>query len=230
MKIYSHRGESKYAPENTLKAFYLADILKVDGIECDIRKTKDDVIVVIHDMTVNRTSDGFGFIKDINYHDLLKYNFGRKNDFEKIITLEEYLDYFSKKNMMLFIEIKEDGYEKDIINIIKRYKNDNITLISFDYHALINIRKITKSIKTGWIVFNYNKGINSKAKEISIDNIICPSIRLTKEKVDEMKKNNFIVTAWSLINIKELDKLKSNGVDNVIYSSGYQAKKYLGDL
>ena len=70
MIIYSHRGESKFQPENTMPAFYLAYLLNDDGIECDIRKTKDDVIVIIHDMTINRTSDKVGFIKNMTYDEL----------------------------------------------------------------------------------------------------------------------------------------------------------------
>ena len=56
MKVYSHRGESKFACENTMTAFYLAALVGSDGIETDVRKTKDDVLVLIHDKTIDRTS------------------------------------------------------------------------------------------------------------------------------------------------------------------------------
>lgn len=230
MKIYSHRGESLLAKENTLKAFYLADILKSDGIECDIRKTNDNVLVIIHDMSINRTSNGFGFVKNIDYNDLLKYNFGEKNNFEKIITLDEFLNIFSKKNLSLFIEVKESGYEENIVNVVKKYSSNKITLISFNYYILSNIRKISKDIKIGWIIFDYNKIISNKAKEININNLIVPSLFLTKERVNLIKQNGFIVSAWAITNIKELKKLNELGVDNIIYDSAYKAKKYLGEL
>lgn len=230
MKIYSHRGESLLAKENTLKAFYLADILKSDGIECDIRKTNDNELVIIHDMSINRTSNGFGFVKNIDYNDLLKFNFGEKNNFEKIITLDEFLNIFSKKNLSLFIEVKESGYEENIINVLKKYNLNNITLISFSYKVISNIRNISKNIKVGWIIFDYNKKINNKAKEINIDNLIIPSLFITKERVNLIKQNGFRVSVWAITNITEVKKLKEIGVDNIIYDSAYKAKKYLGEL
>lgn len=230
MKIYTHRGESNFASENTLKSFYLADFLEDDGIECDIRRTKDGVIVINHDMTINRTSNGIGLLKDINYYELIKYNFGTKKNFERIITLDEYLYLFSKKNILMYIEIKEEGYEEDIVNIIKRYISDKITLISFNYNILKNIRKINNEIKLAWLVFDFNKSIEIKSKEINLNEILCPSLCLNKKKIKEIKDNNFKVGAWSVMNIKELDKLKSIGVDDIIWNSGYLGKKYLGEI
>ena len=74
--IYSHRGESKYAPENTMSAFFLAYLLNSDGIECDIRRSKDGQLVIIHDKTINRTSNGRGRVDNYTIDELRKYNFG----------------------------------------------------------------------------------------------------------------------------------------------------------
>ena len=79
MKIISHRGESKYAPENTMSAFFLADLINSDGIECDIRKTKDDELVLIHDKTIDRTSTSKGKVSDYTYNELLDKDFGNKH-------------------------------------------------------------------------------------------------------------------------------------------------------
>ena len=59
-KIFAHRGASGYAPENTLEAFALAMDIGADGIELDVQMTKDGEVVVIHDETINRVSDGKG--------------------------------------------------------------------------------------------------------------------------------------------------------------------------
>ncbi len=62
--IWAHRGASAYAPENTMEAFKLAIKQEVDGIELDVQLTKDGVVVVIHDETIDRVSDNKGFVKD----------------------------------------------------------------------------------------------------------------------------------------------------------------------
>ena len=65
MKVQAHRGASGYAPENTLPAFQLAVDMGADGIECDIHQTKDGVLVVCHDDTIQRTSTGSGKISEL---------------------------------------------------------------------------------------------------------------------------------------------------------------------
>ena len=63
-KIFAHRGASRYAPENTLPAFALAAEQGADGVELDVHLTRDDQLVVIHDETLERTTDGAGWVKD----------------------------------------------------------------------------------------------------------------------------------------------------------------------
>ena len=66
-KIFAHRGASGYAPENTLEAFALGRDIGADGIELDVQMTKDGEVVVIHDETINRVSDGKGRVKIIRW-------------------------------------------------------------------------------------------------------------------------------------------------------------------
>ena len=63
-KIWAHRGASGYVPENTLEAFRRAAEMKADGVELDVQMSKDGELVVIHDETVDRVSDGKGYVKD----------------------------------------------------------------------------------------------------------------------------------------------------------------------
>ena len=96
MKVYSHRGESKYAPENTMSAYYLAYLVGSDGIETDLRKTKDDVLVLIHDKSVDRTSNYSGKVADYTFDELLNIDFGDEYyKVEKIFRLTEFLKNFS---------------------------------------------------------------------------------------------------------------------------------------
>ena len=88
MKIIAHRGlHNKFIKENTMDAFLNAVNNNYDGIELDIRYTKDKKIVVLHDSFINRTSNGKGKVNSYTYKELLKYNFGSKNKKAKIPKL-----------------------------------------------------------------------------------------------------------------------------------------------
>ena len=98
--VWGHRGASGYAPENTIPAFEKAVELGADGIELDVQLTKDGELVVIHDETIDRVSDGSGWGKDFTYAKLIKHNFNRTHpeyEHAQIPTLEETL--MRKKNL-----------------------------------------------------------------------------------------------------------------------------------
>lgn len=63
-KVWAHRGASAYAPENTLEAFRLGAEQGADGVELDVQLSKDGQLVVIHDETIDRVSDGHGYVRD----------------------------------------------------------------------------------------------------------------------------------------------------------------------
>lgn len=98
----AHRGASGYAPENTLAAFKKALEFDIDVIELDVHLTKDNHLVVIHDKTVNRTTDGKGKVADKTLAELQKLDAGNG---EKIPTLQEVLDLVNRK-ALVSIEIK----------------------------------------------------------------------------------------------------------------------------
>ena len=76
---YAHRGASEYAPENTLSSFYLGMIQGANGIETDVHRTKDGVLVLFHDDTLDRVSDGVGKISDYTFEELRKVKISRLN-------------------------------------------------------------------------------------------------------------------------------------------------------
>ena len=230
MKIYSHRGESKYAPENTMSAFYLSNLLNSDGIECDIRKTKDNELIIIHDKTINRTSNSFGNISDYTYEQLLNFNFGNKYfNNEKIVKLDDFLKYFSDNNINIFLEIKEEEYEKSIYDIVSKYNLKNITLISFKYNILKKIFKISTDIKIGWLVYDINISIIKKMNEIKINDLLCLSISINKNDIKLTNEYNIRLIAWGIKNKTELKRLHEIGIKEIIYDSYYDAKKVLNN-
>jgi len=124
--VLAHRGGSRLAPEHTMVAFEKAQSLGVDGFEIDIRLTKDEEIVVFHDETVDRTSDGTGSVKDFTLEELKQLNFGYqfedldgnfpyKEDKAEIVSLRELLEIFP--NMYINMDIKDhpDTYEGSLM-------------------------------------------------------------------------------------------------------------------
>lgn len=224
MKIISHRGESKYAPENTMSAFYLAEHINADGIECDIRKTKDNKLVLIHDKTINRTSNGKGEVSNYTYDELLNFNFG---DNEKIVKLTDFLNYFSKKNLKIYLEVKESGYERLIYDQISKYNLDNITLISFKYEILEKFRIISDKIKLGWLVYDINNKVIQDSIKINLNEILVNSISIEKQEITKLHQKNIEVACWGIKNKTELKRILKLKIDTIIYDSAYDAKKVL---
>ncbi|MED3660292.1 glycerophosphodiester phosphodiesterase [Ureibacillus sp. FSL K6-8385] len=124
--VLAHRGGAKLAPEHTMIAFEKAFEFGVDGFEIDVRLTKDEEIVVIHDETIDRTSDGMGSVKDFTLEELRNFNFAfhfkdgegnypYRNQKAEIVTLKELFEKFP--NMYINIDIKDspETYEGSLM-------------------------------------------------------------------------------------------------------------------
>jgi glycerophosphoryl diester phosphodiesterase len=149
-KIWAHRGASAYAPENTLPAFELAIAQGAEGVEFDVQLSADNELVVIHDETLERTTDGAGFVKD---HDLktlkrLKANAGRERMRAQIPTLAEVLHLLAPTQLDINIELKTSiidyaGIEEltlelvDTLGLAKR-----VVLSSFNHYTLHRAQKL----------------------------------------------------------------------------------------
>ena len=155
LKIISHRGSnvSNYKPNSKQALLTALSLEFIDGIEFDVRITKDKEIVIIHDPIINLVSDGSGIVKKMKYKKMLKYNFGTKEVPSKICTLKELLDDIDN-NKIIIIELKEESnnYKQfvDIVySIIKNY-NLKIYIASFNYDLIKYFS--TKYNKCGLII------------------------------------------------------------------------------
>lgn len=165
--ILAHRGASAYAPENTIAAFRLAHELGADGIELDVQLTRDKIPVVIHDDTVERTTNGKGRVCDLTIAEISSLDAGtwKTNDYagEPIPTLAQVLDSLSDwlrpigraSPCLLNVELKTeylltDGLEQQVLNVIARYGLQNrILLSSFSPLSLHRARAINRDIPRG---------------------------------------------------------------------------------
>lgn len=218
---YAHRGASAYAPENTMAAFKKAFQIGANGIELDLQKTKDGKIVIFHDNKIDKKSNGTGKISDYTYKELLEFDFGSwfSNEFEneKIVLFEDFMKEVSDKNLILAIELKEEGIEKETLEIINEYYDkDNIFITSFIYNALSNVRKLDKNIKIGWLI---KEEINQKniLEFIKISgNQICPPANLVSDDgIKLARKNNLSVRLWGVSNEEIMNKVFNLDIDGM---------------
>ena len=140
-KIISHRGRtSKKSIDNTIQSVTNAIDLEVDMVEVDVRKTKDSQIICFHDSDIEGV-----LIKDLNYSDIIKIN-------AQIPTLEQIL-WSSKGKIGMEVELKESGYEADVITMVLDYFNyDEFVIKSFNYLTIKNVKEIDKKVYTGLLL------------------------------------------------------------------------------
>ena len=147
--IWAHRGASAYAPENTIPAFEQAIEMGADGVEFDVQRTSDGQLVVIHDETINRTSNGFGRVVDLTLEQLRLCNFS--NGFVghrkvQIPTLREALDLLGPTGLRINIELKNSvelypGMESEALDIVQEAGLlDRVLFSSFNHFSLANLR------------------------------------------------------------------------------------------
>jgi glycerophosphoryl diester phosphodiesterase len=155
----AHRGASGYAPENTLAAIRLAMEMGAEMCELDLQQTADDHLVVMHDDTLDRTTNGKGNLWEMTLAELQQYDAGSWFDprfaGEKLPTLEQVITLVRGK-MKLNIEMKIHGHEREveqlIVDTLRREKFENECVItSFDREVVNGIKSLRPELKVGYI-------------------------------------------------------------------------------
>ncbi len=156
--VWAHRGASEYAPENTLPSFELAAEMGADGVELDVQLTKDGELVVAHDESLERVSNGTGYLKDHTFAELRGLNFNRVHpEYEKaqIPTLEEVYDLLKPTGLTVNVELKTGifwyrGIEKKVLDLTARKgMEDRVIYSSFNHYTLRHMRAEKNDIQTG---------------------------------------------------------------------------------
>lgn len=210
--IISHRGASAYLPENTLSSFRKAIEMGADLLELDVRKTKDDRLVVIHDNKIDRTTNGLGPVRDKTLEELREYNAGSG---EKIPVLEE---VFSLDNgdIGFAIELKEERTEDQVIEMIREYGITNrVFLLSFRKKVIKYIKTLAPEIRTALISF-LPFGVVGKGIECSTDAIGVSKFFINRRLVEEAHNNGLHIFAWTVDDPARCRELKGLGVNGVV--------------
>lgn len=222
---FAHRGASSLYPENTILAFKEAINLGCDGIELDVHKSKDNVLVVIHDEDIKRTHKGKGLVKDYTAEELKGFQC-RKKEFEnnelcRIPTLEEVILLIVDSNIVLNIELKTDvihydKIEEEVINLVKKYGLKNRVLISsFNHKSLEICKSIDSEIQVGVLYSKKIKNVIEYAKSLKV-NAIHPKLTLiSKEIIDEAHNNGIKVNVYTVNKESLMKKLIDFNADGI---------------
>lgn len=157
--IFGHRGYSGVAPENTMAAFEQAFIAGAQGIELDVHLTKEGELVVCHDETLDRTTDGSGLVEEKSLSELKKLDAGSwyGEDFkaQAIPTLREVLTLVVGKPYLVNIELKNsliwyEGIEEKVVGLVQEMRlTEQVIISSFNHNSLVKVRQLDSTIKTG---------------------------------------------------------------------------------
>lgn len=206
-----HRGARAYEPENTLRSFKKAMQLGVDAVELDVRRTRDNEIVVIHDAEVDRTTNGKGLVSQLTLKEIKQFDTEKG---EKIPTLQEVLDFLDKKVKVL-IELKETGLENMLINLIQeKGLEDHVIIISFLEEALRRVRNLNSEVETGLIYVKHKNPIKTAIKLRA--NYLLPLYRFTHAaNIQKAHENGLKVIVWTINNQKAVLEYVKKGVDGI---------------
>ena len=215
-----HRGACGYAPENTLKSFQRAIDLGVDMIELDVQLCKSGELIVMHDDTVNRTTDGSGFVKKIKLKNLKKLDAGEE---ERIPTLEEILNLVDRR-VKVNIELKGPKTAKPVMKLIeeyvkkKRWNLDDFIISSFSRRELKKARSINPLIQIGFLISRFQLLDHwwlSFAKKIRA-NFIGPSLKIiSKRLIRKAHKQGLRVYIWTVNESKDIERMRKWEADGV---------------
>lgn len=225
-EIFAHRGASGYAPENTLEAFRLAMEQGADGMELDVHLTKDGEVVVIHDETLDRTSNGHGNVRDYTLEELKKFSF--HNHMEKyqgvqIPTLKEALNLVKNSRIKVNIELKTgiywyEGIEEKTMDIVKTIgMEDRVIYSSFNHYSIQKVLEQNSDAETAYLFSDVPLNMEKYAKDTGVKGLH-PAVYHLKmaDFLETYMKSGLKVRVWTVNNKEDMKMFIDAGVDAII--------------
>ena len=206
-----HRGARAYEPENTLRSFKKALEIGVDAVELDVRKTKDNQLVVIHDADVKRTTDGKGLVSELTLKEIKEFSAEKG---EKIPTLKDALDFLDKKAKTI-IELKEEGVEEEVLSLVReKGLQKSVIIVSFIEAALRKVRELDKEVETGLLYAKHKNPIKA-ALDLKASYLL-PLYRFTHTaNVQKAHENGLKVIVWTINTPEEVAEYVKKGGDGI---------------
>jgi len=226
VEIWGHRGAYDHAPENTLTGFQLAVEMGADGVEFDIQLTQDGEVVVIHDETVDRTSDGQGYVMDFTLSQLKKLNFNKKGITKpnrmEIPTLAEVFELLKPTSLTINVELKTgvifyEDIEAKALETARKYDIlDRIVWSSFNHYSVQKLKHLEPQAETALLCYagvfvtgEQCEKVGASALHPHIAQLNYPGL------VDECHKRNIKVRTWTVNEPEQFKQARDLKVDAI---------------
>ena len=217
MLIIGHRGAAGLEPENTIASFKKAIELGVEMIEFDVQLCKSGEVVVIHDFTLERTTNGIGLVAETSFSDIINLDAGKG---QKIPTLETVLNTINRKSVVN-IELKGKSIAHPTAKIIQRFiesenwKKEDFLISSFNHQELFAFNTLMPEIRIGVLYEDIPDNFNETASALNAYSINADFNSLNKNTVARIHSEGYKVFAYT-VNTKEARlKMEEIGVDGI---------------
>lgn len=214
----AHRGAKAYEPENTLQSFQKALDLHADGIELDVHLSSDGHIIVMHDETIDKMTNGKG---EINTYTLTELKSFLIADKLQIPTLNEVFDLVNKK-CFINVELKNADTAKQVVSLIEKYISEkgwnyqHFIVSSFDWNALEEVHHLNPKILIGVLTEEDLQPALAFAESTKAYAIHPDFQLLNKENTKAIQEKGFLVFPWTVNSQEDIQKVKSYNVDGII--------------
>jgi glycerophosphoryl diester phosphodiesterase len=230
--VIAHRGICSKAPENTLASFERAAVTEgVDMIELDVRLSKDEEVIVLHDRTLQRTSVGNGPARNYSMEEISHFDAGSwfhpMFSGQRIPTLYEVLQKVGNR-LWVDVEIKSDWLhqeppgllEERVLDVVSRCGlNDRVLFSSFNHQLLANIKRLNQTAVTG-VLYNLSHDFgrlpSKLAERVGASAFVCAKGELTHRMVEDAHGHGIAVYVYTLNSISDVKKMLAYGVDGIM--------------
>ena len=216
---YAHRGASAYAPENTLSSFYLGLLQGANGIETDVQRTKDGHLVLFHDNTLDRVTNGTGAVSDHTLAELRQLRVCQNAStgfYDTIPTYQEFLAHFSRYNIHFAIELKGADCEAQTLALSEQFGiMGRTTFTSFSFDYIRRMKELCPAARVGWLVHDPTEAQITALLAIGGKEIAPKAEHITAEKIALWRSLNLGVRAWGVKDPALMERMCALDVDGM---------------
>ena len=226
VKNIAHRGFKSRYPENTMIAFEKAVKAGCDGIEFDVHLSKDGEVVIIHDETLEGTTNGKGRVMDYSLKELKMLDasnrFNDQTGAQRIPTLREYFEFVKELDLLSNIELKTGvyeyhGIEEKVFTLIKEFGLETKVLISsFNHESLLRMKKIAPEIPCGMLFDTWMIHPEKYVREVGMEYYHPVAYSLRQNIVEALKKEGIKVNVWVGKEPVDYENIMKLGIDGII--------------
>lgn len=215
MNLVGHRGAKLEYPENTILGFQKAIEAGVKGIELDIHQCASGELVVIHDFTLDRTTDKTGKISELTWQEIQAANAG---DGEKVPLLIDALDFCLQRDIQVFIESKVLAIEADLVKATQQFSKskDLLKVICFDHYFVKNVKELDSGLQTGCLLVGNPIDPVHMVKSANADLLAVNIANCRPNLVEICKSSNVALAVWNANTEDELKTMQDMGLDYIM--------------